>query len=131
MKIFEVSNLRTSIQIPLLPPAEVTQRSCYEFRYVITLLFVLRYAIVEELGGLGAKVYTCSRTEAELSECLSQWERKGLQVAGSVCDVSRRAEREELINKVSSQFNGKLNILVSGSAFNSVINFTFVWFDSL
>lgn len=127
MKIFEVSNLRTSIQIPLLPPAEVTQRS----RYVITRLFVLRYAIVEELGGLGAKVYTCSRTEAELSECLSQWERKGLQVAGSVCDVSRRAEREELINKVSSQFSGRLNILVSGGAFNSVINFTFVWFDSL
>lgn len=71
------------------------------------------YAIVEELGGLGAKVYTCSRTEAELSECLSQWERKGLQVAGSVCDVLRQAEREELINKVSSQFNGKLNILIN------------------
>ncbi|XP_050237747.1 tropinone reductase homolog At2g29290-like isoform X2 [Mercurialis annua] len=32
---------------------------------------------------------------------------------GSVCDVSCRANRESLINEVSSLFNGKLNILIN------------------
>ncbi|CAN1805680.1 Tropinone reductase [Linum perenne] len=69
------------------------------------------YAIVEELAGLGATVPTCSRDGACLQECLHEWKTKGFQVTGSVCDVSSRAERESLVKKVSSLFNGKLNIL--------------------
>ena len=72
---------------------------------------------MEELARLGAKVYTCSRNEAELSECISQWEEKGFGVSGSVCDVLSGAERQELLHKVSSLFDGKLNILVSGNIF--------------
>ncbi|PON68844.1 Short-chain dehydrogenase/reductase [Trema orientale] len=71
------------------------------------------FAIVEELARLGAKVHTCSRNEAELSECMSQWETKGFRVTGSVCDVLSRPEREELVHKVSSLFSGKLNILIN------------------
>ena len=71
------------------------------------------YAIVEELAGLGAILHTCSRNEAELNKCLNEWKDKGLEVTGSVCDVSSAAERQNLIQTVSSQFNGKLNILVS------------------
>nr|XP_011461333.1 PREDICTED: tropinone reductase homolog At1g07440-like isoform X2 [Fragaria vesca subsp. vesca] len=72
------------------------------------------YAIVEELAGLGASVYTCSRNEAQLHECLNQWKKKGYhQVTGSVCDVASKIQREELIHKVSSLFHGKLNILVN------------------
>ncbi|KAM0999388.1 hypothetical protein ACFX13_006261 [Malus domestica] len=71
-------------------------------------------AIVEELAGLGAAVHTCSRSQGQLDDCLSQWKAKGFhQVTGSICDVSSRAQREELINKISSQFNGKLNILIN------------------
>ncbi|KAK3409946.1 tropinone reductase homolog At2g30670 [Eucalyptus grandis] len=70
-------------------------------------------AIVEELAGLGATVYTCSRTEAELNECLKEWKRKGFQVAGSACDVSSRSEREKLMLAASSLFDGKLNILIN------------------
>uniref|UniRef100_A0A803R6B7 Tropinone reductase I n=1 Tax=Cannabis sativa TaxID=3483 RepID=A0A803R6B7_CANSA len=69
------------------------------------------HAIVEELCGLGAKVHTCSRNQSELSECLSQWETKGFQVTGSVCDVMTPSQRQHLILKVSSLFHGKLNIL--------------------
>ncbi|KAI5321878.1 hypothetical protein L3X38_030950 [Prunus dulcis] len=70
------------------------------------------YAIVEELAGLGATIHTCSRNEVQLNDCLSQWKMKGFdQVTGSVCDVVSKAQREELINKVSSLFHGKLNIL--------------------
>ncbi|KAF3454644.1 hypothetical protein FNV43_RR05092 [Rhamnella rubrinervis] len=69
--------------------------------------------IVNELAGLGATIHTCSRKESELNECLSQWEMKGFRVTGSVCDVLSPTEREKLINKVSSLFNGKLNILIN------------------
>ncbi|XP_020267137.1 tropinone reductase 1-like [Asparagus officinalis] len=74
------------------------------------------HAIVQELAELGATVYTCSRNEAELTECLRQWEKSELCVIGSVCDVSSRSEREKLMEKVSLAFNGKLNILVNNAA---------------
>ncbi|KAF7808551.1 senescence-associated protein 13-like [Senna tora] len=78
------------------------------------------YAIVEELAELGASVYTCSRNEAELNECLKQWATKGFQVSGSVCDMASSAQRKDLITKVSSVFNGKLNILVNNVGTNIV-----------
>lgn len=71
------------------------------------------HAIVEELVGLGARVHTCCRNEGELDGCLMEWDGLGFGVTGSVCDVSVRAQREELIGTVSSLFDGKLNILVS------------------
>ncbi|KAL2328786.1 hypothetical protein Fmac_022213 [Flemingia macrophylla] len=71
------------------------------------------YAIVEELAQLGAIVHTCSRNQVQLNDSLHQWVTKGYKVTGSVCDVSSRTDRENLISKVSSEFNGKLNILVN------------------
>jgi Tropinone reductase 1 len=76
-------------------------------------VYIYRHAIVEELAGLGATVHTCSRNEADLTKCLREWEAKGFRVTGSVCDLVSRPQREELINKVSGQFHGKLSILVS------------------
>ncbi|XP_061368451.1 tropinone reductase homolog At2g29340-like [Gastrolobium bilobum] len=76
------------------------------------------YAIVEELAQLGATVHTCSRNEAQLNESLHQWETKGYRVTGSIHDVASRAQREELITRVSSEFNGKLNILVNNVGTN-------------
>ncbi|CAN0854382.1 Tropinone reductase homolog At2g29170 [Linum grandiflorum] len=73
------------------------------------------YAIVEELAGLGAVVHTCSRNQAEIDKCLNEWKDKGLEVTGSVCDVTSAAERQELIQTLSSQFNGKLNILINNA----------------
>nr|GLL20881.1 tropinone reductase homolog At1g07440 isoform X2 [Ipomoea trifida] len=70
-------------------------------------------AVVEELAGLGASVYTCSRKEEELNQCLQEWASKGLKVSGSVCDLSSADQRQLLSQKVSSAFDGKLNILVS------------------
>ncbi|KAL8167911.1 hypothetical protein V2J09_009410 [Rumex salicifolius] len=71
------------------------------------------YAVVEELAALGAKVYTCSRTEAELKERLKEWECKGYDVTASVCDVASREQRLQLIQRVSSTFHGTLHILVN------------------
>lgn len=67
---------------------------------------------MEELAELGAIVHTCSRTQTELNERLQEWERKGFRVSGSVCDLTSTAERGELMERVSSLFEGKLNILV-------------------
>ncbi|KAL2458378.1 NAD(P)-binding Rossmann-fold superfamily protein [Abeliophyllum distichum] len=68
-------------------------------------------ATVEELAEMGAIVHTCSRNEVELNGRLREWNSKGFKVTGSVCDASARDQREELMEKVSSIFNGKLNIL--------------------
>lgn len=76
-----------------------------------------RHAIVEELARFGATVHTCSRNEAELEKCLQEWKRLGFNVTGSVCDVSSRTEREKLMERVSSLFNGRLTILVSRNKF--------------
>lgn len=73
------------------------------------------YAIVEELAGLGARVYTCSRNEKELQECLEIWRNKGFKVEGSVCDLLLCTERENLMQAVGDVFNGKLNILVNNA----------------
>ncbi|KAL1196668.1 putative tropinone reductase [Cardamine amara subsp. amara] len=75
-------------------------------------------AIVEELASLGAEVHTCARNENELENCLRDWNRSGFRVAGSVCDVSDRSQRENLIETVSSFFDGKLHILVNNVGTN-------------
>ncbi|CAI0539927.1 unnamed protein product [Linum tenue] len=69
-------------------------------------------AIVEELAKLGATVHTCSRSQEELNQRINGWREKGFdKITGSVCDVSSRAQREKLMDAVSSLFSGSLNIL--------------------
>lgn len=62
--------------------------------------------------GFGARVHTCSRNVSELQQCLRDWKNLEFGVSGSVCDVSVRAQREELMETVAATFDGKLNILV-------------------
>ncbi|XP_044434528.1 tropinone reductase homolog At2g29360-like [Triticum aestivum] len=71
------------------------------------------HAIVEELAGHGARVHTCARSAAELEECRRRWEAKGLPVTVSVCDVSLRTHRAQLMETVKQVFDGKLDILVT------------------
>lgn len=71
--------------------------------------------------GFGARVYTCSRDRDGLDECLRGWRDSGFEVGGSVCDVSKRSQRLELIDSVASLFDGKLNILVSLYPFHHLI----------
>ncbi|CAE6022061.1 unnamed protein product [Arabidopsis arenosa] len=71
------------------------------------------HAIVEELAGLGARIHVCDISETMLNQSLSEWEKKGFQVSGSICDVSSHSERKILMQTVSTMFEGKLNILVN------------------
>ncbi|KAM3739847.1 hypothetical protein ACB098_08G053500 [Castanea mollissima] len=78
----------------------------------------LGHAVVEELAGLGVKVHTCTRNEAYLNACLHDWEIKGFQVTGSVCDVMSCGERVKLMDTVSSVFSRRLNILINNVGTN-------------
>ncbi|CAN6894644.1 unnamed protein product, partial [Brassica oleracea] len=73
------------------------------------------HAISEELASLGARIHTCARDESQLNQCLQEWKMKGFNVTGSVCNISSRADREKLMEAVSSLFYGTLNILVMSS----------------
>ncbi|XP_024541336.1 tropinone reductase homolog At5g06060 isoform X1 [Selaginella moellendorffii] len=75
-------------------------------------------AVVEELAGLGASVYTCSRSGQSLSERLQEWRQSNLDVHGSTCDLSNPSEREALMGLVSQHFGGKLDILVNNVGTN-------------
>ncbi|KAJ9545737.1 hypothetical protein OSB04_025444 [Centaurea solstitialis] len=75
-------------------------------------------AVVEELAELGAVVHTCSRTESELNQRLQDWSAKGFRVTGAVCDMASRPQREQLIEKMSLLFGGKLNILINNVGTN-------------
>ncbi|XP_024003714.1 tropinone reductase homolog At2g30670 isoform X2 [Eutrema salsugineum] len=77
------------------------------------VLLLLIHAIVEELACFGARIHVCDISEVQLNQSLSEWEKKGFQVSGSICDVSSRAERETLMQTVSAIFDSKLNILVN------------------
>ena len=82
---------------------------------ILSLILGFRYAIVEELASFGARVHTCDIDQTSLDECLSEWQRKGFQVSGSICDVTSRPQRDQLMQTVSSLFGSKLNILVKSS----------------
>lgn len=77
------------------------------------LIICNRQGIVEELAGFGASIYTCSRSRKDLDQRLEEWTIKGFKVTGSVCDLQSPSQREQLMKSVSSEFGGKLNILVS------------------
>jgi tropinone reductase I len=67
---------------------------------------------VEELAGFGVRVHTCARNEEHLNNFIDQCRMMNLPVTGSVCDVSKRTDRDKLMEEVGLIFEGKLNILV-------------------
>ncbi|CAN1171708.1 hypothetical protein LINPERHAP2_LOCUS29729 [Linum perenne] len=45
----------------------------FSFYFIFVDGWPIRYAIVEEFAKLGATVHTCSRTEEELNQRLTEW----------------------------------------------------------
>ena len=74
--------------------------------------------IVEELAGLGARVFTCGRDEATLEERLAEWNSRGLGVQGAVCDVAEEEQRTALVAEVRKVFVGGLQGLVNNAGTN-------------
>ncbi|XP_027350353.1 tropinone reductase homolog At5g06060-like isoform X6 [Abrus precatorius] len=69
-------------------------------------------AIVEELAEFGAVIHICARNQEDINKCLEEWKSKGFSVRGSACDIISREQRQNLMERVASIFDGKLNILV-------------------
>ena len=116
MLLVEQKELGKGVYFPSLHFMRLFFQLNYYFWFCNIFFFVkscFRLAVVEELAALGATVYTCSRNEDQLNQCLKEWKMKGFQVSGSICDAASPAERQRLMNKVSSLYSGKLNILVS------------------
>jgi tropinone reductase I len=59
-------------------------------------------ACVEELARLGASVFTCSRTQADLDAALKEWSAAGLAVGGCAADCSTPAGRANLLAAAKS-----------------------------
>ncbi|KAL6840449.1 hypothetical protein ACP4OV_030259 [Aristida adscensionis] len=74
-------------------------------------------AIVEELAGFGVRVHTCSRSDADLQECLRRWraDARLARVTASPCDVAVRADRERLVAAAREELGGRLDILVNNA----------------
>lgn len=70
-------------------------------------------AIAKELAQLGAKVFICARTQADVDACVEEWTREGLSISGTAADVNVEEDRSALIEKVSATFGGVLHILVN------------------
>lgn len=75
-------------------------------------------AVVEELAGLGARVFTCARNAADLEALLEQCRAAGWDVQGVAADVSLPADRERLLAAASAAFDGKLNLLFNNVGTN-------------
>ncbi|KAH8965970.1 hypothetical protein BDL97_04G144300, partial [Sphagnum fallax] len=59
--------------------------------------------VVEELAGLGASVYTCTKFDTDLQKSFKTWTAAGWKVEGC------------LFRKVDAHFQGKLDILINGT----------------
>ncbi len=57
------------------------------------------------------QVFTCARSQEDLSVRLEEWRAKGYDVNGCVADVSDRTQREQLTAEVSAAFGGRLHVL--------------------
>ncbi|KAK3255801.1 hypothetical protein CYMTET_35037 [Cymbomonas tetramitiformis] len=77
----------------------------------------LGYAIVEELGKLGATVFTCARTREHLDAALTDWKASGLDVHGCVADMKDLESRKDLIREAGKIFKS-LDILVNNVGTN-------------
>ncbi|KAF3638374.1 Tropinone reductase 2 [Capsicum annuum] len=80
------------------------------------------YATVEELASFGAVIYTCSRNKKDLDECLEKWQNKGCKVNGSTCDLFSKDQKNQLTEKATAHFNGKLDILERQALCSSLLS---------
>ncbi|KAK9829206.1 hypothetical protein WJX72_004485 [[Myrmecia] bisecta] len=75
-------------------------------------------AIVEELGLLGAKIFTCARSQPELDNQIAHWQSLGCDVQGCITDMTSSQERSALLAKVAECWSGTLDVLVNNVGTN-------------
>ena len=71
-------------------------------------------AIAERLGLEGAKVVVSSRNHVNVERTVQDLTKKGIDVFGTVCHVSKKEHREKLLQQTVEKFGG-VDILVSNA----------------
>lgn len=75
-------------------------------------------AAADEFLQLGADVFIISRNQKDVDEEISRHKKNGFDVNGMKCDVTEKADREKLYEKINSLW-GKLDILVNNAGTNT------------
>eukprot|EP00892_Ulva_mutabilis_P005702 jgi/Ulvmu1/3503/UM162_0010.1 len=76
-------------------------------------------AAVKQFAQLGAKVYTCARSEDALAGCVNELKEQGLKVDGCPADVIDEQSAKDLVSKATDFFGGKLDVLVNNVGVNT------------
>ena len=67
-------------------------------------------AAVKEFAQLGARVYSCSRDQAELDSALAPLKAQSLPVAGCQADVTDAQAAEHLVTQALAFFDGTVRL---------------------
>lgn len=67
-----------------------------------------------EFARRGAKLVVCARNEQELAQARQQLEQHGAEVMTIPCDISDRAQAENMVNQATERF-GRIDILVNNA----------------
>ncbi len=70
--------------------------------------------IAEGLGEAGAKLMLCARREEWLIETVREFENRGFEVEGKVCDVSKPDDVESVVSSTVERF-GSIDILINNA----------------
>ena len=62
-------------------------------------------AIAQRLGLEGAKVVVSSRKQANVDRTVQDLTKKGIDVFGTVCHVSKKEDREKLLHQVRALYH--------------------------
>ena len=76
-------------------------------------------AIAERLGLEGAKVVVSSRNHVNVERTVQDLTKKGIDVFGTVCHVSKKEHREKLLQQTVEKYGG-VDIVVSNAGVNPV-----------
>jgi len=91
-------------------------------------------AAVQELGGFGARVFTCARDGGLLQQQKLDWKAAGLDVQGVVADVATEAGRAVLVDAVRVWCGGRLSAVFANAGTNirrATVEYSAVDFDTV
>ena len=61
-------------------------------------------------------MHICSRKESNVKDAVEMLAKKGLKVTGHICNVGNIKERQDMVQKISAQHGGRLDVLVPNAA---------------
>eukprot|EP00775_Hariotina_reticulata_P003544 gene3544-3813_t len=76
-------------------------------------------AILNEFVGLGAQVFICARSQADVAATITELQQQGHIVRGCASDLTDPQQRQHLLQEVTEVFEGELHVLVCNAGVNT------------